>query len=348
MCTPGAVAPADGATIPANTPALAVLLSRSHGLSADTVESFDELKLMDALGREVPVMREAATSAAAESLLRPTTALAPGTYRIVRKPLCALSPQFGLGAPTNGALVEQRFTVTPARPLPTTAGSISVGPASRGPLLAPAGDCRGVDVDAALVKLQLHPSPELAPFLAVARLTVDVAGQRWAQTLPGGEMGPIPPSFYAPGRSAMTLFRACTRTDAAHDLGVDREHVTGTVTVDIPGIGALPPLPFSATLSCERSSSVVDGGGHEAGADLGGADAGADRGDGGVQRSDGGNIGGSRQPDERVNWGCSAAGPTATPPLGAAAISGAALAALALRRSRRRQERTRRPASDRA
>lgn len=261
-CSPGHAAPAEGATVPANAPALPVLLTEAR-YPAVARENLDAVKVLDAHGREVPVTRALEFASSLNALINPVAPLLPGAYRLVREPVCQYNSPTSPATPTSGP-VEQKFTVAAASPFPTVAGTIRVGPAVRKKYNVGADVSCSAEVPSVVVELKLEPSAELAPFLPLARWRVKANGEDWAATLPGGTLSAIPRSYYQAPRVATELFRVCETEPNVRDLGMKAEQVVGEVIVDIPGRGALPPIPFTANLAC-ADASVPD-----AGTDVGG------------------------------------------------------------------------------
>ncbi len=328
-CVPGHAAPAEGATVPGNVPAVPVLLSESFSPSPGSREA--PATLLDGQGRPVPTTWVPPGAGSREALLKPDAPLAPGSYRIVRAPVCKLTGA-GLPAPAGGE-VAQSFTATSPSPLPTTAGAVKVGAAVQKRYNVSASGSCAEEVPAAVVALTLEPSAALVPFLPVARITVNVNGERWAATLPGGAHGPIPRSMYFASRAATELFRVCETKPNVSDRGIPLERVTGEVVVDLPGQGALPPIPFSATLPC---GGGVDGGAGGAGVDGGTGGGGGSTGTGGAGgAATSGDAGAPPIDEPRGGGGCSVAPAGAGP--GALALAAGLLAALAGRGRRRRR-----------
>ncbi len=300
-CSASTVAPAQGATIPANAPALVFSPgSMMFGLDAGPLSPVT-LKTKD--GVAVPFTVDG-------SLVKPTSTLPIGGLVFGYDEGCNPS-----GSGTSVVKKEVSFTVGPDAPLPTIAGTFgSTVYARRGvEVITSSGSCTAT-IDAAVAELKLVMDPKFAPFLPLASFTTTVDGKPWA-TIPAGGR-PTPPRFSMEwGAHAHDIvFAAC---GAAVDKLADRGLLEGkhkvSVVAAIAGGPTLPALEIEVDLTCGTVGGDVGPG------DVGTGDA---------------DAGPTSPAADSADAGCSAAAPThgATRPWSFLAAS---LVALALaRRSR--------------
>lgn len=300
-CEPAFVAPVAGASIPANVPAFPLIPEAVYGLGADAgfesgpVDAMagstptPTIELLDPLGQVVPVdIVLAVVPGSGTYNIIPRTTLVPGTYRFRQPITCRGSATSAPVVLPTPSLDDQPFSVTPAAPLPTTVGSVTVSASQmtsyRIGAVLPDGGC-SKERAAAVATLAFTPSPELAPFLPVARFEVCL-DDAWCWFTNWGniDIEPHPASqpFYD------KFFTLCPPEEFGPGLA-EGAH-TGLFTARLPGQEPLPAVPFSFTLSCANAvvepSGVVSDARPGSAADLAplapGPDGALANGDGGV------------------------------------------------------------------
>jgi len=260
-CEPAFVAPVAGASIPANVPAFPLIPEEVYGQSVvDAGLEFGPLdargnppptptiELLDPLGQVVPVdILLAAVPGSGSYNIIPRTTLVPGAYRFRQPISCQGSATSVPVVLTVPSIDDQPFTVIAAAPLPSAVGSVTVSPSQMTTYRIGAyadGVC-SEEKTAAVATLVFTSSPELAPFLPVARFEVYVNGVDWWFTNWGNvDIEPHPASqpFYD------RFFTVCPPEEFAP--GLPEGAYTGSFTVRLPGQEPLPAVPFSFTLSC--------------------------------------------------------------------------------------------------
>jgi hypothetical protein len=249
------VAPADGAVMPSNSPALAV----------DTFAVQSESLQLFSVDAGVPATVFDPTS----GLLRLEGPLVEGAqYKLQRTNSCA-DVDAGATAATSF------FTVGPAKPLPTTTGTATVeygmalidGRYSHERHSMPVG--LPGDVFAIVAHIHIVPSADLIPFLPVAAFSTLVDGKLWGS------------SFYGHGVSTyeaqsdivtyydfVTVYASCTHFAAGGLCGLPGVTL-GSHTVDILAkvAGAADPaaIHLSIDLECPKDAGAQPGPASEGG-----------------------------------------------------------------------------------
>ena len=190
-CHPAAAVPGDGASVPANLSAIALLRSdcapidEPRGLSVEG-------------GAEVPVVEEASRTHPGVLLVRPQDgALGPGRRVIL-----------GGAGDQRGPRVLHLNLTAPA-PLPVVLGTLSVDPHERGPVVVAtdSGACsEALDAASAKVILTLDPSAE--PWRDAWIFETLVDGQPWRPSASLPEPAPFGGSWV--GRGQDLVYAACT------------------------------------------------------------------------------------------------------------------------------------------
>jgi hypothetical protein len=160
--------PEDGATIPANTPALYWRPGRS-AQQANPAEV--TLVRADAPDSPLPITRTLAPNGF-DYLLTPNTPLEPGVTYTLRDPnSCTLS---GGDAPKVAT-----FTAGPAAPLPSTLGTLQATALPRVMMTVAQGASCSWQFDTARVAVDLTAAPEAAPWLDMLFFETLVDGAAW-------------------------------------------------------------------------------------------------------------------------------------------------------------------------
>lgn len=235
-------APADGRSIPASAPAL--VYSATDGADGTPVAPIPGSDLiLEAAGALIPFTVEQGPGR--YFWILPATELAAGSY--------TLSLSYPCG-PAGETTWQSTFSVTPAVPSPTTAGTVAL--VSR--------TVEGTDVPIepgncveqkrqSIARFELTPSPEMVPFVSLAQMTVTVDGQPW-QELPYG-------SLSVPGA---TDFQIAARCDQSKVMGSDElslgDHTVG-VSVDVPKLASFALPSMTVTLSCDTAGPSRSGAG---------------------------------------------------------------------------------------
>lgn len=238
-------------TVPANAPAIVVyVFQKEFHLKLDQV--FAALLLRDERGNVVPVTYEAQESVNYQLpvLLRPTAPLAEGGKYYV---------DYALDCDGTSALAP--VMTRSNAPLPTTAGTVSVGASVREErnIGSSAASCTS-PVEITSATLTFTPSSDVSLFMPLTRIATTVDGQPWA----GSRYGETA-SAYGPFQKTPLVFHStCGQTKGAYDgtdPGLAAGHHTGELTVEVAGMDPLPGLPFEFDLECPKSGcDVADGG----------------------------------------------------------------------------------------
>jgi hypothetical protein len=230
--------------VPARLPALPLFLGQGTGIQV--------ARLVDNLGADLPTTQmidPAFPGIGAPPqrgvLLVPTQPLVPGTYLVRYDETCMFY------APDAAAAIQMPITVGAEASLPTLAGSITIAQQEVATIMVGAPISCVADIQAATVRVQLTPSPELAPFLPVTRLHAIVDGADWATSWYGETPQDLPPlhSFRAP----LQFFAFCARPDAAtsYEQGLALGPHHAEIDVHIAGAASdPPPVAVDFTLSC--------------------------------------------------------------------------------------------------
>lgn len=303
------VAPRAGESLPASAPGIVV-----RG------EDGIDVQLFDADGEPVT---GALTKAGYRTYFAPAAPLSVGTYTL----------RYPSHAPDDASppsALESVFTVTAARALPTTTGTLTVAATDRATrsVTTSAGSCVE-EADVAMVRLALEPDAGLAPYAAVVAWETKVDGHYWYQGL-----GTLDASEGA--RTVLNLFTACDGGGTQHRddglaPGVHDVELTPTV---VGSTATIAPAKLRVTVSCGADNGTV----HPAAVD----DAG-DAEDDGAGPGDGETIGtpapaadaSAAGATDASDSGCSAS-PGARGPSTLASLAVAAVAVAVARRRPRR------------
>lgn len=192
-CSGGFVVPKDGATVPANLPAL-VWIPRRGSSGPD-----GEPELRAASGEVKPLTLENDDGL----LLLRAEGLTPGGYTLKTPAHC----RYVYGERDRDH-TERSFTLGPEAPLPTALGALRVTPGQEAKLEVSTGvgSC-SLEVPAATVEVVLEPHASAEPWMPALLFTTLVDGKRWfaahdlnAEYAPGASWR---------GRGQDLLFTAC-------------------------------------------------------------------------------------------------------------------------------------------
>ncbi|MCB9764221.1 MAG: hypothetical protein H6739_30900 [Alphaproteobacteria bacterium] len=192
-CSGGFVVPGEGATVPANLPAL--LWSPRRGSSGPDGEP----TLTAEAGAALPLTLERADGL----LVLRAEGLAPGGYTLNTPAHC---PHVYGERDRDHTL--RRFTVGPAAPLPDALGSLRATPGFQPVLeVSTGGGSCSLEVPAATIEVVLEPDPSAMPWMEALLFTTLVDGEPWfsahdlnAEYAPGASWT---------GRGRDLLFTAC-------------------------------------------------------------------------------------------------------------------------------------------
>jgi hypothetical protein len=187
-CWPGSLVPADGATIPANAPAL--YWRPSEGQAPPTVKL-----TVAGTGANVPFTQVADGPSMVLTLAQP---LVPGTQYVLEE--------------TNECQYQQpirsTFTAGPTAPLPTTLGTTQREASQRGNVtIATRGGSCSLDVDAAHASITLAHSADATPWKDLLLYETRVDGQGWAPSTAINVTTAVGASWRGRGRDQ--LYRVC-------------------------------------------------------------------------------------------------------------------------------------------
>ena len=243
LCLPGSVFPATGSTVPLGVPALAVRRTFGQAVSEDAHLVLGNATVPASL--VVDPDRETL-------LLVPEAPLSAGTYTIVRSEGCGATGDAGV--PTTSS----SFTVGAAAPLPVAIGTVAVVPAyAMVTADTGSGSCT-IDFDAAVAKLALTPSADLAPWLATTSYTLEVDGAFWATSEYGAPVSTAAPAVY--GRHFDEVFARCGApgSGSGDDNGLARGPHHAVLRAHVAGATTDPaPVAIDFALTCPTHS---DGG----------------------------------------------------------------------------------------
>jgi MYXO-CTERM domain-containing protein len=247
-CDPIVVAPAEGASVPANFPGFPVL-DETRRAPPDAGLAETALTLHGPDGQIIPLERR--PLGAGSALYVPQKTLLPGPHQLAFVSNCNQS----VGGQPPPPEVVRNVNVVAAAPLPTLAGQVTTS-ASFVPTYTVAvgnGSCFAA-MPVSLVRVALTPSADLAPYLPLARLTVTVDGFPWATSVFGGGTRHAPNPYLMPEHEALEIFATCR--DGRLSASEEGEH-RGELTVELPGAAALPAVPFSFRFDCSGATATA-------------------------------------------------------------------------------------------
>lgn len=154
---------------------------------------------------------------------------------------------------SNNCGQRQLFEVSASRPLPTSLGTVSVT-TGREVIEVGGGSLCSISHDAAVARLTIVPSAELAPFSGVVGWTLEVDGRVWARERfggisPAGVLETYPNFPQRPNRRVDLVYATCKPSGEAGG-GAGRGAHTATLRAELAGGGSLPPVEVSFTLDC--------------------------------------------------------------------------------------------------
>lgn len=250
-CEPGAVAPADGTSIPSNAPSLIFVRPYDNAQGGASDGGFT---LATAAGAEVAFTTTTIDQRAL--LVTPSALEADAGYVLSYTETCM---NYDTSAPQQ---VDVAFSTTPPSPFPTSAGALHVSVA-RDPKLfvgTASGSCVS-EVDASVATLAITPSEALRPFLPITRWGVEVDGVRWSASRWGGltASGGLQGLEGASIQGANSVHGVCSSQDQYAHQGVSIGAHQVKVIAEIAGVGTLPALEADFTLDCSLHPHGDDG-----------------------------------------------------------------------------------------
>jgi hypothetical protein len=256
VCIDGLVAPVGGTSIPANQTTLVVRAASPIAGAAVDPQPGSNLRLESA-GTPVAFSIERMGSSR-YWLLRPDRLSAGASY--------TLSYAFDCGrGPTTRT---STFTVGDAAPPAITAGELKLDASGEEPAMEPpAGTSCSINYRHAWATFAFVPSPEVRPFLPVARLLARVDGNFWSE-VPYGQVA---------SEGGVALSASCEPDKPSVEPELTPGKHLLEVTVEIAGGPSLALPPREVELSCAQQPAP--------------ADAGADSGPGGSSSGSGCSLG---------------------------------------------------------
>lgn len=228
-CREGAFFPAPGTRVTTNVPALWFLPSSGS----------EPLSLVGPGGGQVAFVLEDDPGSKG-SLVRAPGFLQPGEYWFTRGESCA-----GATQPKQGT-----FTVASIAALPTTLGTVTPEPQRLEMVETVASASCTATVKAAAVHLRVTLSPELEPFLSVARFSTFVDGQLWKESQYGDRSKNFEQGVFDVLKTDV-LFAKCRGGIADAHPGLGEGPHTGELRVHVVGAAKdPPPVGFTFTLDC--------------------------------------------------------------------------------------------------
>lgn len=231
-CYPARLTPGDGATVPANLPAIHWNPATSFGMPA----------------ADATLVTLATTAAPTTPLAVTRTALPRGDYLIVPdQPLVAgtsyiVSDGNECG---NGAGLSVTFTAGPAAALPSQLGTLTTVDGPVAPLTVPtsSGSCTS-EVSADRATFDLAPASDVTPWLHALLFETIVDGTVWSYQDGGWN-----------GTSVDSIYHVCETEDDGVSLGLDAGPHDVTLRASLPGTTAvLTSTVAAATLQCGNVS----------------------------------------------------------------------------------------------
>jgi MYXO-CTERM domain-containing protein len=257
-CGPAYVQPAEGATVPANVPALFYV--PPYGTTP--LARSEDVRLLDEGGKLVPISMAPAPPSAGYKIV-PDAPLMPGRQYRLRFPQgCA----GGAGGTTLGT-AERPFVAGPASALPTTIGAARVagqriGPRTVSSSSGSAGLCSSsTEVTAAVASIEIDPSPELRAYLATTWVAV-YRGADYVAGFGGVVLAPDSPLRFE-------AYTTCASADRGANRGLGSGLHRLEVTAEVFGVVSKPsPLLIDVELGCDAHP---DAGAPDASPDAGSA-----------------------------------------------------------------------------
>jgi hypothetical protein len=249
-CAQSYAAPAAYKSIPVNAPAL---VFRPGNSSALDVTGVSKVAFFDVAGTALALDQKADPAASGHFLLTPKEPLVAGNwYRLVNLSWCSGPATWPAESAFNNA-----FSVTPAMPLPTAIGPVSVTPFVGDVDLPDSGACtKPGKVGAAL--FTVNHGPEMSAYLWLARWTLKVDGKVEVVSR-YGDYDALSP-FPSAARRINFPYLVC---DANRGSWLSAGKHTAELSVHIAGATQdPPPVTFPFELSCtasEPSDGGIDG-----------------------------------------------------------------------------------------
>lgn len=252
-CEEPELGPPHTADVPINVPAFFVRLERLYQVDAAPDGGAPVIRLVDDMGAAVPIAVEA-TGDLGSFWVRPSTKLAPGRYKLGVAATCERPRgQPTTGSPTAPRWKETTLVATNEHALPNTAGTLQV--VSRALeaqyLNGLLSLCEVRPDPAAVVQFTFAPSPQMAPFMPVARATLKVDGKVWAKSRFGTL--DVTRTIYEAERSPLQVHMLCgtTRTYPSPDLGLAPGAHVAQLSLEIAGGPTLQTEQVPFNISCD-------------------------------------------------------------------------------------------------
>lgn len=233
-CVPGAFTPSDGATVPANLPALHWQpMDQTRDSKADPAL----VTIATTAAPDVPLGFTPVPQSNGDYLLVLAEPLVPGTsYVASDHNTCS-----GQSAP------RAVFHAGPAAPLPTSLGSLSrtAGTVATLALRPPGGTCQ-MPFEADQVTIGLEVSADAAPWRDALLLQTDVDGQPWSRPNNLSQREAAETTWR--GAGVDLVYRGCVPDTGGLSAGVHTVVMTGV----IPGAGTSLSSADMIALACPR------------------------------------------------------------------------------------------------
>jgi hypothetical protein len=235
---PGAFTPSDGATVPANLPALHWQpMDQTRDSKADpalvTIATTADL--------DVPLGFTPVPQSNGDYLLMLEEPLVPGTsYVITDRNTC-----------DTGSALRAVFHAGPTAPLPTSLGSLSrtAGTVATLALKPPGGTCQ-MPFEADQVMIGLEVAADAAPWRDALLLQTDVDGKPWSA--PNNLSQREAPETTWGGTGVDLVFRGCVPDTGGLSAGVHTVVMTGV----IPGVATSLSSADMIALACPRDPVI--------------------------------------------------------------------------------------------
>lgn len=257
QCWPGYFTPADGATVPANLPAI-----YWQPVSTGSAPDPTMVVLTAASDPETPLPFTATVQPNGDYLIVPDAPLVAGTdYTIVDQTPCATTPNFG---------PHVTFHAVAEAPLPASLGTLAIVDHQQ-EMFAVAtarGSCTS-DVLADQARLELTPSDDALPWKDALHYQTMVDGHPWGAS--GSLNASYPPGSSWAGVGVDRLYHVCSTDDDTIGDGLAAGAHQAEMTATLPGSSVtLDAAAVPVDLECSGSGSgsgsgsngpVVDDGG---------------------------------------------------------------------------------------
>jgi hypothetical protein len=240
VCTAARVSPPEGATVPANVPALVVVAARSAAGSEEYL-SPRRIQLADATGAVVETDVAPLVDGAPTYLVKPRASLLPNQHYTLT------FPDVDCAGGTDGGLEPRAFSTSDERVLPQRIGDVKaiVYTTAHEEVATSSGSCTSPAlVSAATVTIE--PSAELDAYLGVTAFVSRLDGDN-------GNYRPYYAADRAPGQPLEFRYSTtCSSEDRGIDPGIGTGHHTVRLEAAVAGAAIQPPpLEFDVDLPCK-------------------------------------------------------------------------------------------------